>query len=1283
MTWDLVDPSARSFFILYARVGENLVAISVEIRYLIHCSTSSTMKRFLLTVVFCASLLGVLSGILLRPTTAAENPLLTLLNLPAPPPPNPQVSIPGANRTPDFFSKSKPPGEDSSIDDLMDYWQLQSSSYTELGYNPRPSDKVIDRLLAEIRKDPEKVYRFLNVLRGSKKAADVVKEIYDRTSAGTEAERSSRKALKQWLRLNSAYFSADLAHDAAKVADVNEYVSHQEELLSLGRVDWERARPIVDRLYSGNQKVSRVLAQWALYRNALDNESSGDIERYREELKAVVEDKTATAGMRDLAFDALVKEKEWDGRDEWYYSLLSDETLDDLRVGGATYTGLTTIMYYSPDEKYVDRMVELVKSDNKAVRTAAAKNLLRRLRANNPEVIRALLPWLENSKWLNQDSSGREQIVSALQTMKMPESVPALIAALDEKAQRETFAYGSNSNVYSRANAAAMAVNMVANAANASANSPYLRTVEFYPLRSSAINALAFQGDPRAVPALRRLLNEVDQPYEQSAIVAAIFRCGGFTIAEQVDALEYVARNAESFSAEGATNSVSNASYPVRSSIYRLNSVGTDASSDLKRTLGTYIASLMEEVNNDLATAVVDRIEVLDRIDAPTGRTMRTFVLKWFGPAINILLLRDLKKDKVEPDAILRLLVTRKDLREKQPSAVFDLRTGGPVAVGISACLLEDTNDYDAILNGTSNEAKTAMLACSRLIRAPLPIQKVAANLQSPDKLLALAAERYLESEDSPEARRIVLSLHPNEAKILGATTAFNTTSDVGESGIMSNPFLAGLFAMVSPYHASGVGYYMGYYQSAPIGETEKRLQEEVKANADLVGVYSWEQNFIRIYKDKAVLSWEQDPARFRERVLTSEEFENFKGLLAHYKADELPPFLSCLSAERCETQELLMLGRNGGRRVFVRAASLPPLFAELRRTFEELRQAPSAIKYWASKDVPGLELLFADDRLDAIAVWNHGADFRLLTADKARRAEIDAEIEVFGENLPDDDEDSEPDYEEDERLSNEKSRREYENFAWNNFSGGTLGELASQPSAVEFVPAKDNFEVTPSRDQWKARAGTVEIRTDDKGLYKIAAGKISKIKTGYYSDAVITPNGRWIVATKYDDDEGSRLVRVNLLTNREYVIAPGELTAYHAIAFVSSVNRVIVGPPEEDYYERYEGRKGPENDASRYALLDPEIGALIPARGEVRPLLQQTFRALQPAATPFEFWAAVPKDDGTIIGLYNTRTFSIKPLLTLPKISFDSMDMWADEAAGKVYFVYEGHLLGVPVKVR
>ncbi|MDM7922713.1 MAG: hypothetical protein QUS14_10475, partial [Pyrinomonadaceae bacterium] len=69
-------------------------------------------------------------------------------------------------------------------------------------------------------------------------------------------------------------------------------------------------RQIVNRLYNdSSQPVSRVLAMWALYRRAIDTDSLGDTDRYRGELMAVVEDRNATAGMRDLAFDALVKER--------------------------------------------------------------------------------------------------------------------------------------------------------------------------------------------------------------------------------------------------------------------------------------------------------------------------------------------------------------------------------------------------------------------------------------------------------------------------------------------------------------------------------------------------------------------------------------------------------------------------------------------------------------------------------------------------------------------------------------------------------------------------------------------------------------------------------------------------------------------------------------------------------------------------------------------------------------------------------------------------------------
>ena len=1253
------------------------------------------MKRFLTAVLFCASLLAVLSQFLFPVTSAAENPLIALINLPAPPPPNPHVTLSPVESDPEFFSKSKQPPDDAPISSLMDYWRIQSSNYRELGYNPRPSDKVIDRLLAEVQKDPERVHEFLNAFRGSKKAAEVVKEIHDRSRAGNEAERNRRSELRRWLTYNSAYFSTDLARLAARVADVNEYVSNQEELLSLGRVDWERARPIVDRLYSGNQKVSRVLAQWALYRNALDNNSLSDIERYREELKKVVEDKTATDGMRDLAFDALVKEKEWEGRDEWYYSLLSDETLDDLRVGGTTYTGLTTIMYYSPDERYIDKMVELVKSDNKAVRTAAAKNLLKRLNANNPDVIRALLPWVQDPKWLNGEDGQRNQIVSALQNIKLPESVPVLIAALDEKAEQRIPVYGGGSSANAMnaasnaattvARAAAMAANMPANAAHVDGPMTW-RTQLYYPLRSSAINALGFQEDARAVAPLKRLLGGVEAPFEIPMLVSAIYRCGGFTLAEQVDAIEEVAKSNDSLAY--ATNAMSNDAYAYANAVvrkvyspYPLYSTGSDGrpTLDVKRILGGQLAQEYE-VKDDLARAVVERITSLDRSDAKTANALRRIVMRWHAPAINTLFLNDLKTNKATSESIVRLLGVRSELREKQMSSLFEVRTGSQTAVGISACLLEDPNDYEAILDGDSAEAKTALLACGRLVRAQLPVKKVAGLLQSKDPLLVNAAERYLESEDSVAARQIVLSRHPNESKILGATTAFFDNSDFAGAG--DPGLLQALFASVSPYYKLPNAYVtVPEYLRQQTEETEKRIQDELKKDPSLLGVYNWESNYIHIYKERAVVSWHDDPARYRERTLTPEEFDNFKGLIAHFKADELPPFLSCAA---CTSQQLLMVGRNGGRRVFVKTTSLPAFFAELDRTFSDLRMPPSAIKYWAGKDVPGLEVLFADDRLEAMSVFKNGSDFRLLTADKVQRVEIDNQLEEFAEGVDEDEETGEDSPEQSERIEAERSRREYENYAWQTFSAGALSGPTTQPTEVPYIPSKDSFKVPAEDGQWKARAGTVEIRVSDEGLFKISAGKFTQIKTGNYHDPVVTPNGRWVIATKYDDESGPRLVRINLTTNRELAIEPGELPTFRAIAYVPSVNRVLLGPYRDEYYEYdgvEDGDDGEDESRTQYSWLDPETGSVVAARGEVRPIAQQEWRALQPAAGQFEFWAAIPRSKETIVGIYNARTFAFKTLVTLPKIKFDSCDMWVDAAESKAYFVYEGHLLAMPLK--
>lgn len=73
-----------------------------------------------------------------------------------------------------------------------------------------------------------------------------------------------------------------------------------------------------------------------------------------------------------------------------------------------------------------------------------------------------------------------------------------------------------------------------------------------------------------------------------------------------------------------------------------------------------------------------------------------------------------------------------------------------------------------------------------------------------------------------------------------------------------------------------------------------------------------------------------------------------------------------------------------------------------------------------------------------------------------------------------------------------------------------------------------------------------------------------------------------------------------------------------------------------------------------------------------------------QPTGRPNEFWTAIFDRDyfrPTKIGRYNTRKFVFTPLIELPLSLPHSEQLWVDEAEDKIYLVYEGDLLRLPLK--
>lgn len=1252
------------------------------------------MKRFLSALALCFSLLVLLSFALFPHVAAQkEDTLSKLLNLPAPPPPNPFVKRPSWVRGNPGAQRDQPPPDGAPVDVLVEYWSQVNPR--PLNYSPEPSGRVRDRLLKEIERDPRLVPSLMNTFKDDLDAAEVIKRIYDREGTTGVFDKETRRSLKQWLTYNSPYFSDDLVRAASQITDTDEYMTRQEdELLALTRVDFDRARPIIDRLYgNGSLKTSRVMAKWALYRHALDTGSTGDIERYRDELKDVVEDKNALPGMRDLAMDALVAEKEWPGRDEWYFSLLSDETLAELRVNGGVNTGLTTLIQNSPPEKYVARMIELLKSDNTAVRSAAVRNLLVNLNEGGPDVIRALLPWLDNPKWANDTNDARGTIVRKLSEYEMPESVPGLIKVLEEKHSGPR--YGANVAATSANTVRMSAANAAANAANAAANSVYYankavnaapqESVDHYPYRSSAIYALTTQKDARAVQPLRRVLPLVDL-YERASVVRALLACNGFTISEQLDALDMAARGGPE-----AVYSVANYMANAANTQYyggQVRNPNPPTAAEIGAMLAQQLTQNGELISDALARATVDRIEALDKRDPQLATAYRGIVLNWSNAAINILLLRDTKRGVGNADSILRLLAQRKMLREKHSPDVFDVRTGTPAAVGIAACLLEDAGDYEAILDTGSAETKTALFACSRLIRARLTVEKVAANLSAKEPLLAQAAESYLISEDSPQARAFVLSRHAGEAMILGATSSFaNENTEVG-----NYEFIAALFQSIG----NDMFYdgWLGTGNDDEIAKSEKSLREEVKKDSTLLGIYAYDRNYIRIYNDRVIFSWDEDDSRYRERALSNGEFDEIKAYLTEQRADELPPFLYC-GGDYCTSKELLMLGRNGGRRVFLagvmesysspRAADF---FTGLDKYFANLKREPARLKYALSREIPNLEIVLAREDLKAATVWGNsegGGEIRVAAAETATREKVKKEIEKLDEDAEVDPNTDRQEIE--EKKNAEREKRRFEGYAWYRVAGQQIAGIAAQPAGVEFIPLRDGRAVPVEVDQWKARAAGLEIRTSGDGLYKVVAGRVTKLLSGDYSAPVVSPDGRWAVVTKSDEDRGDRLMRVNLATRREYPVEVEEYSDWRASAYVVPLGSFLVERfmgyyGDEEYYDDTEEEDAPPDEIAieNLKLVDLATGKLLPVTSELRPFAQQTFRPLQKATRPGELWAALPDSEKneTVVGTLNTRNLSFKPVMRVPKMKFDSMQMWVDEPRKKLYFVYRGHLLSL-----
>ena len=754
--------------------------------------------------------------------------------------------------------------------------------------------------------------------------------------------------------------------------------------------------------------------------------------------------------------------------------------------------------------------------------------------------------------------------------------------------------------------------------------------------RRWAAGTLQHYKDPRAIPALKKALAETT-PDDRPWIVGGLLASGGITETEQINALEAYATMLVTAAREG---------------LERFRSSDDDGLS-VPESIGRYLAQ-MNSPPDALVRAVFTRATNLQTKNPALSRSFMEIAHAWQGRQIDLDLVKKIAANTADANTIITALNRRDKLRESVGPELHLLIATGGVPKGIGAILLENADITASILSSSDQYAQIGLLASARLTQTPVAIELVGPLLKSKNSLLATTAERYLLVEDSRQARTLLWQHHPNEAFI---------------TGWRENIALIG-----------GKNF-------DQIGKLEEKLRAELLKPDGPLEIYALLPNsdhyneVLRVYPGKAVYTHYEDSSRYRERVVSKDDLSIFKQFVSTNGIAELgPQFGSC--HHDCWVSEFLMLSRDAGRRIFNHQGIGGNVLIILAN-FQLLGLGDATTHYNFEKEIKGLEVLYADETLPVSDVWQRGNEIRILV----ERNETEEEKTTRTKDWDRDEDDNERAERWHRELVQYKAR-----FSWRILKDKDAGSITTVPDEYSTFDETrfpfDEDDNSARRDARQVKAITPDsilIARNSNGLWRQVAGaKAVRIsgESGAYANPVVTADGKWAVVAKTDShwDGPHYLVRVNLETGRESRVKLEPADEMDAIAFLPLHGKILLRRAKDQ--NAVGSRKPVGPDVVEHYLFDPKAGELQPVSGEFGPLWQSGKRFLQSTGETGQYWAAIPDETKkqTVVGRYNLKDFSFKPVLTVPQISFDSMSMWVDEKQGKLYLVYKNHLLRLPL---
>jgi hypothetical protein len=302
-------------------------------------------------------------------------------------------------------------------------------------------------------------------------------------------------------------------------------------------------------------------------------------------------------------------------------------------------------------------------------------------------------------------------------------------------------------------------------------------------------------------------------------------------------------------------------------------------------------------------------------------------------------------------------------------------------------------------------------------------------------------------------------------------------------------------------------------------------------------------------------------------------------------------------------------------------------------------------VRHKVCDEVAGSAIVFAHDKVHATSAWKSGDDLRVLL----RRADGGS--------------------------------------SWRRMAEGTPGEETLPPGDLPAVVAEEKWPEGMvvydhlNRPPWLSQTPLGRIFVSHDALWRFPDGREpERLAVGCFADPVMTADARWVVLAKADRGwaHPNHVVRFNLETRDEFRVDVPAADNFDPVAFVPARGKVLLfrSKDEEDWPDKESA--GP--DAPEFRLLDPASGETEIVRGEFRPWFHQTWRPLQESRTADVVWAAIPGEDATAVGKYDTRRFVFEALAVFPSVRFGSLSTWVDEDEKAVYAAVMGDLLRLPL---